>query len=375
MSTSVRFGTVRPYLQNINRCVQITMTRQTTFRTFEFPLFERKIDDSSAFVTSLARVIRVDSYDFRTACYSFVFQVHDESTPRNINYVFADEFILNHLINFQILDSNERISIDNFSTQLMKKVRPLIVDFQIFLCKSDFCFSFVGRTLLLSDEFLIQYSQLFFTSVKVSRIQYRFSIGECCKIFESDIDADLLFRGMNYFAVELFTAENSKPLTSSVLLDCHGFHFSFWNSMQNNWNISYMSNMNFFVGIEPCTRLVSTNEQLRESNASNMTLESGESLLLAGFVFYSAKEIFKRFVQSHTNISDYLRMCSFSSLQIQLIISSIEGNPSISPRIYAQCKQIIVNFLAGLERINQSDLLLSRGINTIDISSEFHRGW
>ena len=60
MSTGVGFGRVPPYLQDINRCVEVTMTHKTTLGATELPLVQRHIGGSSASATGLARIPRVD---------------------------------------------------------------------------------------------------------------------------------------------------------------------------------------------------------------------------------------------------------------------------------------------------------------------------
>ena len=353
----------------IIRGVQITMANKTTTGAIEDSFSQRHILDIepaiAAFVTAPSCLGIF--HNASTACYSFVFQEAYESSPSSITNLSCPEAIIHHTFDVQLLDSDNGIFVCDFPAQLVQEVSPLICNFDVLFVQSENSFSSVTASFLLSAQSSVQEFEFLFGFDKEVRICNLLSVGKCSKAFQSDINADLFSRRMNDFSVGQFAGEDSKPLSSFVLFDCQSLNFSFGDSVKNDWKISNLAQLQPFVG-------ENFESGLWKSYAIDSALETRKSFFFAGLVLDSAKEVLKSFVNPVRNILCDLRMNLKSSFYDVVVVKFVERNIAKLVGIDGKSKKLIIDCLASLERINQSNFLLARRIQTIFIHLNDHRG-
>jgi len=344
----------------INRGVMVTMQQQTTMGTRELSLTEGHINPFSTTAapmtaTSCSRILDKLS----TACYGFVGQHLNESIPRSIRNAFCQPTVLNHTFDVKVFNSDDRISINEFSAKLVKEIGSLVSDSDVLPCQEQPCLSPIHRPLLLSANPSLQEFQSLFRFNQESRIVYNFSIVEGGEVFETDINTNLFFRGVFGLNIRQFAAEDGKPLSNFINLNGEGFDLASWNPMQDDRNTSYPIEPKPFVR----QKLKTT---LGKSDAVHPALKSWKTLLLAGFVFNPAKEVAKSLMNPVRDILFNLRM-KFRILARErlVVIKLVERDLSKLPRIYTQSKKLIIDCFASFKRINQSSFLFVGRIQTI----------
>ena len=280
--------------------------------------------------------------------------------------MFSEMMVSDHVLNLQVLNSNSAKLSYNFHTKIMQEITPLVSDSFIEFSQPKTCFSSVRRTFYFSANPPMQNLQFAFTLDKMVGISYKLSIGESGKALQSNINANLLTGRMLHGNIRQFTSEGSKPFISLGLLDGHSLDFAFRNTMQDDWKIANLTNLDVFTAdkLEP---------RLRISDAHNPALESGKSFLFAGFVFHSAKEVLKGFVNSIRNILLGLRINFFVfSSKIFAKVKLVKSYIAKFIGIFVKRKKLVVDYLASFKRINDSNLLLTRRVNTIPIHQQGH---
>jgi hypothetical protein len=183
--------------------------------------------------------------------------------------------------------------------EFVKEVGPLVADFEVLLGELETSFSSVGTSFIFPAQASLQKFESFFGFDQVSRIFDNLSVAECGKILNTEINANFLngnvFDGRNIY----FAGEDCVPLTCLVLLDSQRLDFSFWNTMQDNGNVTDFRGIDSFIRkkFESTMRSI-----LGVCYAFDFAFESGKTFLLVGLVFDSAKEMTERFVESITYI-------------------------------------------------------------------------
>jgi hypothetical protein len=341
------------------------MTNKTTMRTDKLSFAERHLCNSSAFRTGLACVSRINQHQLRTACYSFVFQVLDESIPRSISYTFSQPMIIKHTFDIQILNCNEGIGFGYSMTEFVQEVIPLISNLDVLYCQSKPCLSLISRTFLFLTEPSLQSFKHLFSFDDVSRIIYKLSIRQDSIAFKPYIQSNLFRRRMlNRWSFN-FTSECRKPLSCFVLLDSQGLNLAFRDTMQNN---RHRANLAEF---EPFIRQ-NLESALRESDTIHSALESRKPFLFAGLVFHSAKKVRECFVNSIRNILGNLRMDRVFAFYQFVVIKLPQSLARFFVSLFGSVKKLVIDCLTSFERINDSNLLFSRRIYPESIHSQFH---
>src|SRR3990167_1408081 len=313
------------------------MASKRTFTTDKLSHSESHLLNVSAFTASHRSSSRINLHQLRTACYSFVFQTFDKSTPRSVRYMFSKMVIPHHIFDLQILDSNKGMSLDYPVSQLESKIYSLIRNSFIQPAQSEPCFSLIGRAFDLSAYSSMQNLQFSFTFEQMSGIGYKLTIGESSKVLQADINSNFGFRSMNNFSFRHFTAENSKPLPSFVLLDSECFNLSFRDSVQDDWQIANLADLDVLA-------IQKLKSALRISYAINSTFVSGKSLFFAGFIFNYAKKISKGFMHPVGDIllglgMDVIKFARKVFVKIKLVKRHISKLVSI----FVERKNLVIN--------------------------------
>lgn len=344
----------------------VTMQNNKTLRAFEDSPIQRHINILPTVIAPMATpscswVLHTTS----TACYSFVFQEVCEHSPSSIAYLLRPEAVIHHTFDVQLLDGDERISIDNLPAEFMQEITPLVGNLVLQPCYFESCFSPVFRAFDLPAQSSLQKLEPLFGLDEEARILNLLSIGESCEALQSDIDADLFSRRMLDFDIRQLTGEDSKPLPDLILLDGQSLDLSLRDTMQDNRHRTNLAQS------EPSVRQ-QFESALGESDAVHPTLEARKSLFLAGLVLDPAKEVGESLMHSIRDILNNLRMDRILAFDEIIIIKFVEANRAELVGINRQCKKLIVDCLTSLERINDSYLLLSRRINPEFIHQQAH---
>jgi len=352
----------------ISRGVQITMQNHKTLRARELSPTEGHILNNKATTTtsmaapSCSWVLQALS----TECDLFVGQHIYEWIPRSVSYAFSQPMVLKHTLNIQFFNSNSRKSDSQTSAQFMQEVTPLVSNLQMLLCQPESCFSSVVRAFDLFAQPSLQELDSFFSFNQVSGISYNFTIAKSSEVFQTNINPYLLTGRMNNRSIRHFTAKDSKPLPYLVLLDGKCFNLAFRGTMQDNRHISNLAEFEPFVR----QNLKST---LRKSDAVYPALEARKSLLFTGLVLNPAKEVGKCLIHSVRDVLLGLGMnIKVFSSKILVAVKTAKRHFAILPRVYIQCKKLIVDCLASFERINDSYLLSARRVYPKFVHPEFH---
>jgi len=346
----------------------VTMQDNKTFRAFEDSPTQRHINILPTIIApmtapSCSWILRNAS----TACYSFVFQEICEHSPSSIANLPCPEAVIHHSLDIKLLDGDEGISIDNLPAQFVQEITPLVGDLELSLCQPESCLSPILASFDLPAHSSLQELEPLFRLDEVARILNLLSIGESCEALQSHIDADLFSRRMLDFNIRQFAREYSEPLTDFVLLDGQSFDFSFRDSMQDEGDASNLAQS------EPSVRK-QFESALWISDALDSALEARKSLFLAGLVLDPAKEIGESLIHPVRDILNNLRVDRIFAFDEIIIVKLVEAYRTEIVSIDAQCKKLIIDCLASLERINQSYLLLSRRINSEFIHQQAHIG-
>jgi len=351
------------------------MASKTARSTYKISDSQRYLLNISTFVTRHACPSWTNLHQLRTACYSFVFQALDKSTPRSVRYMFSELVISDHVLNLQILDSNSAKFSYNLPAHLVQEIKPLIANSFIQPTQSNPCFPSVSRAFDFPVNSPMQNLQLCFGLEQMSGISYKLSIGESDKTFKPNINTNFIFGRMNNIDFRQFTAENSKPLTAFGLLDSESLDFAFRDSVQDNGDISDFRSIQSLVINKPKITSLSMINRLRISNAHNSGFIARKSFLFDIFLD-TPKKILERFIQTISNILFDLRINTkiFAS-KIFAIIKFIQRNIAKLVSVFVKRKNIVINLLTGDERINKSGFLFPTRINPEFIHQQAHANW
>jgi hypothetical protein len=248
----------------------------------------------------------------------------------------------------------------------VQEVSSLVADFEMLNSQSTNSFSPIPTSLLLSTYSSLQELQTSLAFVEMSRITYNLTITQCCEVLQSDINTNLFFRRMSDFDIWQFATKNRIPLSCFVLFDGECLNFSFWNSMKNDGNVSYLAKSQSPIR----EKLKAT---LRESQAINSALVSGKTLFPTTLVFYSPEKVGEGFVNSIANILSNLRVNKILALNELIVIEFAKRLARCLVGFDAFIQEKVIYFLTSLERINNSSLLFARRIQPELIHQQAHR--
>lgn len=342
------------------------MTRKSTAGTVELPLSKRHLINSSTTTASLARPSRVDLCDTGAACYSLVLQHPYESSPRSVSNGTSQVMVFDHIGNLQVLNSDAAEMSGQSMAEFVQEVTPLVADFNVLLCQPKASLIPVMAAFLLPTESPVEQLESLLGFDQKTRIAYSFSIGQGSEVFQPNINADLLRRRMlNYWNFN-FAGECGEPLPSLITLYGESFDFAFWNSVQNDWNVSYLRSMKPFVTDKFKTFLW-------VSDALNPALKAGETLFPTFRIFYPVEKVQHSLANPVRNILNDLGINTFGfSFQklVKIVLAKRLARFLIS--LNAQLKKLIVNRLTTAKLFEENFLLLLGGIQAVTIHPEFH---
>lgn len=344
------------------------MANIQTFRAFEdFPTERHIFNIEPTFAASMAASSCFKVFDeLSTAIYYFVGQHLNETIPRSIIYEFGIVGTVNHAFDVQLLNSDSAVSQGNTSTELMLKVRPLVSNLVVQFGYFEPCFSPVSRAFDFSAKSSLQELESLFRFDKEFGVVKSLSIAEETEIIPAvNINTYLFSRSMLDNNVWKFTAKYSKPLSSHIMLDSQCLDFAFRDSVQDYRNTSYLAEFKPFVR-------KNLESRLGISDTIDSALETRKSFFLAGFVFDSAKEVSKSFVDSIRDILGNLRMNRIFTFNQLVVVKLPKSLARLFISIDRSFKEKVVYFLTSFQRINDSYFLFIRRVYAIFIHQQAH---
>lgn len=221
------------------------MTNKTTL-TLESPLTQGHINDSSTFGTSPACISWINLNQLPTSSQNLVGQHLNKSTPRCIVNAFSEMMILNHISNLQFLNRNSFVFTNNLKRSFMQEIISLIENSFMKSCNLNSCLFTISTPFSLSAQSSLKFSQFLLTLPQEFRIFNFSSIRQNSETSNSNINSNMIIRNFNFFNRNIGTRKDSKP-TKISLLNAESFEFSLRNSMENNRDISNLTNKNSFT--------------------------------------------------------------------------------------------------------------------------------
>jgi len=249
-------------------------------------------------------------------------------------------------------------------TDLMQEVSPLVSDFQMLPSNLNTSLFFILASFDAFAQDSLQSSKFLFSVNIESGIDYTLTFVVSQELLQTDINTYLIEIGMLDIWDINFTGEYSKPLPCFVMLDSQGFDFASWQPMKNDWHAANLGYLQPFAGQEFESRL-----------GIGYALDCGFKTRISCLDFYalffqlnSVEEIIKCFMKPIRKILHDLGMNLTSLFRKSDFYIRNKGVKVISAgkeMLFILSKKCIVDFLAYLERINDSFLLRSRGIQPV----------
>jgi len=129
--------------------------------------------------------------------------------------------------------------------------------------------------------------------------------------------------------------------------------------MQDNLNVAYFRSIQLPI-------INKLKSRLRIGNAVNPALKARKTLLFAGFVLNSTKEVLKGFMNSIRNILQDLRVDIFKlSFENMIIVKLVKRYLSKLIDVFGYYKKFVISFLTHLKLFKEPYLLFFRRIQAI----------
>lgn len=303
-----------------------------------------------------------------------------EHAPGRICDMFSKTMVFEHPVDVECFDSNEAVPVSDEPAVLVKEVQPLVG----YPCMTpgNFVnrFPSVGRAFLFPAQSPLELLELPLGFDKEAWVRDCFPITQRGEVLDADINANfsIRVRVLSVLSVGRFnlTGEDCKPLTSTVTLDCHGLGLSFRCSMQDNWNVPYLRDMQPLVGKQ-------LKSELRVCDAIKSLFEARKpnpgpfSLLLllnpAKEVFVCLRKPISTVLKSLRENGFKLRVRVFDFLDDLAQLGFVIKRCAISPIFgFTSLKKRIIEFTAQIKLRIQSSGLFSGRIQPKFIVPEFH---
>lgn len=350
------------------------MQNNTTIRTKKGSLTERhilNIEPTLAASVTASSCFRV--FDkLSTAGYCFVGQHINETSPRSIIYEFGVIGTINHAFDIKVFNCNYSKPDSKTSAQFMMEITPLVNNFVVQSGYFEPCLSPVGRAFFLSAQPSLYKLEPFFALDKEFRVVEPFSIAKEAEVIPAvDIKSHRFFGWMDNINIWQFTAKESKPLPSPVLLYGHSLDLASWSPVQNNRDTTYLADF------KP-SFVQKLKAKLGISYATNFALESGITCFNLNSFFAKlnpVKEVVKSLMKPIRDILQNLRMCliiirragSFDVFHKRTKVKLIGCH-----KFFALAKKSVVYVLTNIELIKKSYFLLVRRVYSIFIGSHIN---
>jgi len=310
--------------------------------------------------TLLRCTLGVDQYDSPTSFFRFVLTELYESSPGYICYAPVDYFVPVglHILNLQVLKSNELMFIDQFSTFLMSKIIAPVRLSLVGVTKR------MDRLVSLKTAFW----QFLFLSLQAGNILGvlfhpalpldAFAIRQDSERRQSQINPHNLISRRQQLRLDN-TAKAGVPVAHTVPSNCQGLAFALKRPVQLDFHLANLGKTQAIIGQEaPITFLL----RIREGVIAMPTTETRVSRFFTGLD--TLKEGPKRKVKS---LQGFLHGLSMTVLEpfvflfpagqhLDCIISANTLLPLL-PRLFASLKSLVVDKAASVKLKLQGPML------------------
>jgi hypothetical protein len=285
------------------------------------------------------------------------------------------EIAVNHSLNVQPFTCYDFEIPRQGMGELMQEISPLVSDLQMLPRNLDSGLFPVPTTLDSLGMYPLQSSQFLLCVEIESGIGYglTFVVGQ--ELLQPDINPNLGI-GMlmlNDRNINL-AGEHSKPLTSFVSLDSQGLYLALWQSMENDWHIANLRDLQLLIAEKLESRL-------GVCDALYPALESRETSLDIPTLLFQLEpieEVIKCLRQPVRDVLQHLGMdlgIIFRAGGLDIKDEVIEPELIGYPKFLVEVKHGVIDILADRELIENPDLLFPRGIQPELIHpTEYHRG-
>ena len=210
--------------QNILPCVDISVDAcSSTTRAIPTANLKRQlIHHKTAMVTSLTtREKSVDLDQFFTVPFTFILKLTKKFAPSSIANTASQLAVTNHVSNCQVLNSNQIITIDQISSQLVQKIGTSIFDFGVYRSNFKSCFMSVIRAFGFPTQFLLRELKLLIQPIKMPGIAYFQAFASCQQSGDSNVDTNLFFGWWQWLNSRVIYQQRNKPSARRLEFNCN----------------------------------------------------------------------------------------------------------------------------------------------------------
>ena len=291
--------------------------------------------------------------------------------------MFSKTMVFEHPVDVECFDSDETVSVSDEPAVLVKEVQPLVGDLNVASGNLMDCLPPAGRAFLFPAQPSLELLELPLGFDKETWVRDCFPIAQGGEVLDADINANLSIQmGVLSSARLNLTGEDCKPLTGTVTLDCQGLDLSFRDPMQDNWDVTYLRDMQPLVGKQ-------LKSELRVCDAIKSLFEARKpnpdpfSLLL---LLNPAKEVFICFGKSvrtvlknlgENSIEQWVRVFDLFD-DIVKFVSATERNLVGFVCGLTPLKKKIIHLTTQVKVRIQSPHMVLGGIQSKFIVPEFH---
>ena len=180
------------------------------------------IHHKSAMVTTFtAREKAVNLDQFFAVPFAFILKLTKHLPPSSIGDRPSKLAVTNHISNCQVFNSNQVVTIDQISSQLMQKIGTSIFNFGVYPSYFKSCFISVIRAFGFPTQFLLRNSKLLIQLVKMLWITYFQSFASGQQSRDTYINAYLFFGLWQDFNTKIIYQQRNKPSTRRFELNCN----------------------------------------------------------------------------------------------------------------------------------------------------------
>ena len=330
----------------------ISINLKPTARTSIYPVRQGHLLPMSTCTTVLRSVCRVNSNQSPASIYRFVGEKLSKLRPRSINNTFSKTVIMNHSVDFKVLDGDHSEAVDDLLALLVSEVSSSVGDSLVDLRNNlASLFPFWGAFLGIRELTLLS-TQIFLVSPEKLGSKNGFSSRKHSKRDQAHVNADNFIRIGQGRSFHL-TGEANEPLAGRASLDRAGLLNAFDRAVEDNSDLPYLGELEHVTFELPSD----TSLRVSEGVIAVVSLEPRITGFLPGL--HSAEECFESQVKSDGYVLEDLRMdiskrraLSFQARKgiclrviIERFFSLLPGNLSLLQKIVVKPAALIKSVL------------------------------
>ena len=286
-----------------------------------------------------------------TSFFRFVGRVLSKLTPRSIAdaFVHAAPVAVLHILDTQILKSDNLKFIHQSSTQLMRKVLAPIRDALVDVLNNAFTLASFGRAFFTGGKSTLHLRECLFVSAKEPRVLNLFPGGQCSKVRQPNVHANDIWRGRQRHWFNL-TRKTGIPVAQSISPDSQCLDLTLDGAMQLNLDIANFGETQLSIVKQAESTLGKS-----ETIIAVTRLKSWIAWLLSRF--HAAEECLECKINSHTCILQRLRICIIEKGLFLLPdkkhfhgIIKIYRALFLLPSVFAYLKSLVINPATSVKR-------------------------